>query len=119
MPFKTYDLNIGDITDLSGMFKYWSGVSDSAVTTSDECVSGLDKEVERHNDKNTKSVYLHAPTNLMDNITINSAPMYRDIIYIHKTNCPNCGGLLDGDEHNPYVRCQCCGAKVWSEREVS
>ena len=40
-------------------------------------------------------------------------------IFIHKTNCPNCGGLLDGDEHIPYVRCGCCGAKVWSEREVS
>ena len=35
------------------------------------------------------------------------------------TNCPNCGGLLDGDEHSPYVKCECCGAKVWSEREVS
>lgn len=43
----------------------------------------------------------------------------RDIIYIHKTNCPNCGGLLDGDELKPYVSCKCCGAKVWSEREVS
>lgn len=40
-------------------------------------------------------------------------------IFIHKTNCPNCGGLLDGDEHIPYVRCGCCGAKIWSEREVS
>lgn len=44
---------------------------------------------------------------------------HHDIVYIHKTNCPNCGGLLDGDEHKPYVRCQCCGTKVWSEREVS
>lgn len=42
-----------------------------------------------------------------------------EIIYIHKTNCPNCGGLLDGDEHSPYVKCACCGAKIWSEREVS
>lgn len=58
--------------------------------------------------------------NWMNNIaTIDSAPIHHDIIYIHKTNCPNCGGLLDGDEHNPYVHCQCCGAKVWSEREVS
>lgn len=46
-------------------------------------------------------------------------PYHHDIVYIHKTNCPNCGGLLDGDEHNPYVKCTCCGAKVWSEREVS
>lgn len=44
---------------------------------------------------------------------------HRDIVYIHKTNCPNCGGLLDGDEHSPYVKCACCGAKIWSEREVS
>ena len=46
-------------------------------------------------------------------------PYHHDIVYIHKTNCPNCGGLLDGDEHSPYVKCTCCGAKVWSEREVS
>lgn len=51
--------------------------------------------------------------------TTNCASYHHDIVYIHKTNCPNCGGLLDGDEHNPYVRCGCCGAKVWSEREVS
>ena len=44
---------------------------------------------------------------------------HHDIVYIHKTNCPNCGGLLDGDEHSPYVKCACCGAKVWSEREIS
>ena len=50
---------------------------------------------------------------------INCTPYHHDIVYIHKTNCPNCGGLLDGDEHNPYVKCACCGAKVWSEREVS
>lgn len=43
----------------------------------------------------------------------------RDIIYIHKSNCPNCGGLLDGDELKPYTYCKCCGTKVWSEREVS
>lgn len=46
-------------------------------------------------------------------------PTHRDIIYIHKTSCPSCGGLLDGDELKPYTYCQCCGAKVWSEREVS
>ena len=46
-------------------------------------------------------------------------PYHHDIVYIHKTNCPNCGGLLDGDEHSPYVKCTCCGAKIWSEREVS
>lgn len=46
-------------------------------------------------------------------------PYHHDIVYIHKTNCPNCGGLLDGDEHSPYVKCGCCGAKIWSEREVS
>ena len=51
--------------------------------------------------------------------TIDYAPYHRDIVYIHKTNCPNCGGLLDGDEHSPYVKCACCGAKIWSEREVS
>lgn len=51
--------------------------------------------------------------------TVHCAPYHHDIVYIHKTNCPNCGGLLDGDEHNPYVHCGCCGAKVWSEREVS
>ena len=51
--------------------------------------------------------------------TIDCAPYYHDIIYIHKTNCPNCGGLLDGDECKPYVKCACCGAKIWSEREVS
>lgn len=39
-------------------------------------------------------------------------------IFIHKTNCPNCGGLLDGNESIPYVYCKCCGAKIWSEREV-
>ena len=51
--------------------------------------------------------------------TIDCAPYhYHDIVYIHKTNCPNCGGLLDGDEHSPYVKCVCCGAKVWSEREI-
>lgn len=50
---------------------------------------------------------------------IDSAPYHHDIVYIHKTNCPNCGGLLDGDEHSPYVKCRCCGAKIWSEREVS
>lgn len=51
--------------------------------------------------------------------TIDCAPYHHDIVYIHKTNCPNCGGLLDGDEHSPYVKCACCGAKIWSEREVS
>ena len=51
--------------------------------------------------------------------SIDCTPYHHDIVYIHKTNCPNCGGLLDGDEHNPYVKCTCCGAKVWSEREVS
>lgn len=51
---------------------------------------------------------------------IDCAPYHHhDIVYIHKTNCPNCGGLLDGDEHSPYVKCGCCGAKIWSEREVS
>ena len=53
-------------------------------------------------------------------VTDASAPICRNKpIFIHKTNCPNCGGLLDGNEHNPYVKCACCGAKVWSEREVS
>jgi len=51
--------------------------------------------------------------------TIDCVPYHHEIIYIHKTNCPNCGGLLDGDEHSPYVKCGCCGAKIWSEREVS
>lgn len=46
-------------------------------------------------------------------------PYKRDIIYIHKTNCPNCGGLLDGNEYNPYVKCSCCGAKIWAEREIT
>lgn len=41
------------------------------------------------------------------------------IIYIHHTNCPNCGGLLDGDETKPYVYCNHCGAKIWSKREVN
>lgn len=50
--------------------------------------------------------------------TIHCTPYHHDIVYIHKTNCPNCGGLLDGDEHSPYVKCTCCGAKIWSEREV-
>lgn len=50
---------------------------------------------------------------------ISCVPYHRDIVYIHKTNCPNCGGLLDGDEHSPYVKCACCGAKIWAEREVS
>lgn len=102
---------------------YWSdmfsGISDNTITTLDECISELDKEVERHNDGVSRTIYC-APFNWMDNIAIDSiAPMHRDIVYIHKTNCPNCGGLLDGDETKPYVRCQCCGAKVWSEREVS
>ena len=53
-------------------------------------------------------------------ITDASVPIYRGIehIFIHKTNCPNCGGLLDGDASIPYVYCKCCGAKIWSEREV-
>ena len=40
------------------------------------------------------------------------------IVYFHKTNCPNCGSLLDGDENSPSVKCLSCGAKIWSEREV-
>ena len=40
------------------------------------------------------------------------------IVYFHKTNCPNCGSLLDGDENSPSVKCISCGAKVWAEREV-
>ena len=62
------------------------------------------------------TVYVYADTcwNAID-----YAPYHHDIVYIHKTNCPNCGGLLDGDEHSPYVKCGCCGAKIWSEREVS
>ena len=51
--------------------------------------------------------------------TIDCAPYHHDIVYIHKSNCPNCGGLLDGDELKPYTYCKCCGTKVWSEREVS
>lgn len=67
----------------------------------------------------TTSTYTLTSTTC-DDISIDCKPYYHhDIVYIHKTNCPNCGGLLDGDEHSPYVKCACCGAKVWSEREVS
>lgn len=59
----------------------------------------------------------------IDNIDMDivSGDLYHThkIVYIHKTNCPNCGGLLDGDDSIPYTYCKCCGAKVWSEREVS
>lgn len=70
----------------------------------------------------------YTPTTTTSALTITNTPYYdaidripyhHDIVYIHKTNCPNCGGLLDGDEHSPYVKCACCGAKIWSEREVS
>ena len=54
-----------------------------------------------------------------DTIDVCAPDHYPDIIYIHKTNCPCCGALLDGDELKPYVYCQACNAKVWSEREVS
>ena len=37
-----------------------------------------------------------------------------NIVYMHHTNCPNCGGLLDGDEHDPSVRCAACGTKIWA-----
>ena len=52
-----------------------------------------------------------------DTISTISDPS-NEIVYIHKTNCPNCGSLLDGDENSPYVKCASCGAKIWSEREV-
>lgn len=45
--------------------------------------------------------------------------VYPRIVYIHHTSCPNCGGLLDGNEDQPYTYCVHCGAKVWSEREVN
>ena len=64
------------------------------------------------------NAYTLTTTTCYDTI-VTCEPYHHDIVYIHKTNCPNCGGLLDGDEHNPYVKCACCGAKVWSEREVS
>lgn len=65
----------------------------------------------------TTSTYTFTNTSYYD--AIDCVPYHHDIVYIHKTNCPNCGGLLDGDEHSPYVKCACCGAKIWSEREVS
>lgn len=64
----------------------------------------------------TTSTYTFTSTTCND--SIRCTPYHHDIVYIHKTNCPNCGGLLDGDEHSPYVKCACCGAKIWSEREV-
>lgn len=67
----------------------------------------------------TSNTNMYAITSTTYNDCISCAPYHRDIVYIHKTNCPNCGGLLDGDEHSPYVKCACCGAKIWSEREVS
>ncbi len=66
----------------------------------------------------TSSIYTFTSTTC-DDISIDCKPYHHDIVYIHKTNCPNCGGLLDGDEHSPYVKCACCGAKIWAEREVS
>ena len=91
--------NTRQLTDLSGMF---SGIPADTITTLDECMS---------------KDFCCSPAGWED--VIDRAPAQRDIIYIHKTNCPNCNGLLDGDEHSPYVKCACCGAKIWSEREVS
>ena len=45
-------------------------------------------------------------------------PLQKHITYIHRSNCPNCGGLLDASEDLPSVKCKCCGTKVWSIREV-
>jgi len=80
-----------------------------------ELVTDMSNTLDHHN-KLTSVAYIGY--NPVYN-TIDCASYHRDIVYIHKTNCPNCGGLLDGDEHSPYVKCACCGAKIWSEREVS
>lgn len=70
-------------------------------------------------------IYIPSTTRTYTTLTCNTyygtidRSYHHNIVYIHKTNCPNCGGLLDGDEHSPYVKCACCGAKIWSEREVS
>lgn len=80
----------------------------------DEHIIKLDEVIDRHN----KMIATLPPYVGYDDVVC-CEPTHHDIIYIHKTSCPSCGGLLDGDELKPYTYCQCCGAKVWSEREVS
>ena len=104
----------------------------------EEKIDNINTMVEKHNALLARIDEVDANLNIITDVTVSDcgsttiklpdtkywmvdthASHCNDPIFIHKTNCPNCGGLLDGDEHIPYVRCGCCGAKVWSEREVS
>lgn len=66
----------------------------------------------------SSSVFTTAAKFFLDDTVSPIANPSNKIVYFHKTNCPNCGSLLDGDENTPYIRCVSCGAKIWSEREV-
>lgn len=66
----------------------------------------------------SSSVFASAAGLIFDDTISPIANSSNKIVYLHKTNCPNCGSLLDGDENTPYVKCISCGAKIWSEREV-
>ena len=110
--FNIVNFDTSNVTDMSYMFRNTSGVENWEVS--------LDEALRLHNKMlNVLDGSEVGVTTGVDYITTASYAPSSKIIYIHRTSCPSCGGLLDGAEDQPYTYCVHCGAKVWSEREVN